>query len=268
MKLFGRFLGYTLGCMVLLYLLLCVLLYCYQEQFIFHPSTLAAEHSFYFEGDFEEVKLTTKDAEQLHGLWFKVPKTKGIVFYLHGNAGSLESWGHIAPIYQQLGYDIFILDYRGFGKSTGKIKSEQQFFADAQLAYDWLKTRYQEQQITVIGYSIGTGTAAWLAAQNQPQQLILKAPYYSLVDMMQQYYAFAPTFLLKYRFETHQYLPKVSAPITIFHGKQDRLIPVQASLRLQQFLKPTDQLIVLPQTGHHGMNDRPIYKNTLSNLLP
>jgi pimeloyl-ACP methyl ester carboxylesterase len=253
--------------LLLLYIMLCTGLYFFQERLIFFPRQLSEDFSFSFEAPFEEVRIPVEESDSLSALWFHQDSSKGLVFYLHGNAGALDGWGQVAPTYLSLGYDVFLLDYRGFGKSTGNIYSEAQFLEDVQQAYNWAKTKYSEQEITLIGYSIGTGSAAYLAANNQPKQLLLKAPYYSLVDMMQQHYAIIPTFLLKYRFETHTYLPRIKAPITIFHGNQDAVIPLHSSLRLKEFLKPTDQIIVLPNAGHNGMNSNPDYLKTLVTLL-
>lgn len=267
MKSLKKFIKATLKTLLFLYLVICIGLYFFQEKLIFFPRQLPSNFEFSFQRPFKEVQIPVDPPEQLNGLWFKQDSSKGLIFYLHGNAGALNGWGRIAPIYLNLGYDIFLLDYRGFGKSTGSIYSEAQFFGDAQKAYDWAKQQYPSEKITIIGYSIGTGVAAYLAANNEAQQLILKAPYYSLVDMMQAYYAFIPTFLLKYRFETYRYLPQITVPISIFHGDQDQVIPFNSSVRLQKLLKPTDQFIALPKAGHNGMNYHPQYINFLKTLL-
>src|SRR5687767_8882118 len=132
-------------------------LYFGQESMIFHPRKLAADFRFQYDSKFEELTLTAKDGTRLNGLLFKTDSAKGLVFYLHGNAGALDTWGDIADTYTSLHYDIFILDYRGFGKSEGEIKSEEQFYSDIQLAYDSMKNLYAENNIVIIGYSIGTG---------------------------------------------------------------------------------------------------------------
>ena len=154
-----------------------------QEELIFFPTKLPANHVFRFNSTFQERYIKTPDGHRLHGLLFKADSSAGIIFYLHGNAGDLDSWGEIASTYTKLNYDIFMLDYRGYGKSEGNISSEQQFHEDVQLAYDHVKKDYPEEKIVVLGYSIGTGTAARLAAFNHPKMLILQSPYYSLIDL-------------------------------------------------------------------------------------
>jgi len=238
-----------------------------QERLIFFPEKLPADYRFQFDQDFEEVWVPAKDGTLLHGLLFRAQESKGLVFYLHGNAGSVASWGWVAGPYTDLGYDIFVLDYRGYGKSEGKISSEQQFFADAQAAYHALKTRYSEDQIVIAGYSIGTAAAAMLASSNHPKLLILQAPYYSLVDLMQNLYPFVPTFLLQYKFETFRFIENTKTPIVLFHGDRDEIIYPGSSEKLKAHLKPTDQVIILKNQGHNGMNENPDYQRELARVL-
>ncbi len=78
--------------------------------------------------------------------------------------------------------------------------------------------------IVILGYSMGTGTAARLAADNHPRQLILQAPYFSMKDMARYYYPMLPSFLLKYTFPTYRNIQRVTVPVTIFHGDNDEVI--------------------------------------------
>ncbi|WP_205503725.1 alpha/beta hydrolase [Rufibacter psychrotolerans] len=252
---------------LLLYAGICVLLYFLQEKLIFYPEKLPQDYRFGFRQAFEEIGVKTADNVLLHAVLFKAAQPKGVIFYLHGNAGSLASWGDVASIYTHLSYDVFMLDYRGYGKSEGQIKSQKQFFQDVQTAYDHLKTRYPENQIVVLGYSIGTGPAAWLASQNQPRLLLLQAPYYSLPDLMKRYFPWVPAFLLKYRFETHAYLPQCSMPVAIFHGDQDEIIDYRSSVRLKGLLKATDRFITLRGQSHNGMSTHPQYLAALQQIL-
>src|SRR5215475_2574431 len=153
--------------LVALYLLICGVLFMFQEKFIFFPQKLDKNFQFSFNNQkFEEKNIHTPDNVLLNGLLFKADSSKGVIFYLHGNAGSIESWGWVASAYTDLNYDVFLVDYRGYGKSEGSISSERQVFADMQLMYDELKKTYSEDKIIVLGYSIGTGLAAKIAADN------------------------------------------------------------------------------------------------------
>ncbi|MFT3932320.1 MAG: alpha/beta fold hydrolase [Chitinophagaceae bacterium] len=249
------------------YILLCLLLYFVQEKLIFFPEKLAANYQFSFSNRFESINIKTKDNAVLNGLLFKADSAKGLIFYLHGNAGSLASWGEIANTYTSLGYDLFMLDYRGYGKSSGSINNQQQFFDDVQLAYDSLKLRYKEDKIIVLGYSIGTGAATWLASANKPSLLILQAPYFSLTDMMNHRFYILPSFILKYKFPTNKYLPLCTMPVVIFHGDKDEVIYYGSSLKLKTLLKPSDSFITLKEQGHNGITENLQYLAALKNIL-
>ena len=250
-----------------LYIFLCGLLYIFQEKFIFFPESLDQNYKFDFRQRFEEIIINTKDQKKLHGLLFKSENSKGLIFYLHGNAGSLSSWGEVAQTYTSLNYDVFILDYRGFGKSEGTISSQDQLFQDVQIAYDEILKSYNEDEIIVLGYSIGAGMAAKLASTNHPKLLILQAPFYSLTDMMRHTYRIIPTFLLKYKLEINNYIEACSMPIVIFHGNQDEIIYYKSSLKLKEKFKQSDTLITLIGQGHNGMTYNPDYINEIEKIL-
>ncbi len=256
---------------LLILLTLCILLfellYIFQEKLLFFPEKLDKDFKFSFYQRFEEINVKTQDNLFLNGLLFMSDSTRGLIFSLHGNAGSLNSWGEVAKTYTDLNYDVFMLDYRGFGKSEGKIESQEQLFQDTQIAYDKLKTKYNENKIIVLGYSIGTGLATKIAASNKPKLLILQAPYYSLSDMMQHYYPVIPYFILKYKLETYKYIQQCNMPIVIFHGDNDEVIYYNSSVKLKELMKQSDKLVTLPGQGHNGMSNNPDYLNELNQIL-
>ena len=257
----------TIAILLLGYGLLCLVVYYIQESMIFLPTKLPADYPYEFDSDYEELSVVTQDLTVLNGLLFTTDSSQGLIFYLHGNAGALDSWGSVAPVYNHLNYDIFILDYRGYGKSEGSISSEQQFYNDVQMAYNELRNRYQESDIIVLGYSLGAAAAAKLATDNKPKRLILQAPYYSMLDLKAKLYPYLPDFILKYRFETYRFLDSTKVPVTIFHGDQDEVIYYGSSLKLQEHLKATDKLITLPGQYHNGISDNPEYREQLKNIL-
>lgn len=256
-----------LGIMVLGYLFILGWYYLNQEQLIFRPSKLDAAFEFTYSLPFEEVTITTEDDTQLHGLLFKADSTKGLAFYLHGNAGALDRWGREAELFVQNGFDIFIMDYRGYGKSTGTITSEQQFLRDIDTVYQHISAKYRRQPRVITGYSIGTGPAAWLARKYSPELLILKAPYYNIPDLAADLYPFLPGWLAKYRFTTNEYLQEIDSKVVIFHGDEDGLIRLDASKRLRSYFTEEDTLIVLPGQGHNGIRNNQIYQANLRKML-
>lgn len=257
----------TITIILVIYLALCLAAYMLQEKMIFLPEKLSASYNFSFKNPFEEVFIKTEDNTQLHGLLFKTNTPKRLIFYLHGNAGSLASWGEVSGVFTALGYDIFLLDYRGYGKSDGTISSEQQMYSDVQRAYEMITNRYSEDSIIVLGYSIGTGMASYVASVNNPAMLILQAPFYSLPDVAGRLFPIIPKFLVRYKFENFKYLKSCSMPIVIFHGDADEVIYTGSSEKLKPFLKPGDKLIILPGVGHNGMTYDRNYLKDIQRIL-
>jgi uncharacterized protein len=249
--------------LIVIYSLVCGLLYYSQERIIFHPDKLPESYAF---SEGEEVELPVGDGISLNCLWMEDPAHKGVILYLHGNRGSNERCLHQARSMAGNGYDIFMPDYRGFGKSDGEIVSEEQLFSDAQAAYDFLKRLYVEESIVVVGYSIGSGMASHVASQNNPQQLILLAPYTSVVDLKDGMAPFLPDFLLKYPLRNDAFLQGVKFPVTLFHGSLDEVIPFQCSEKLCAINPILFKLVKLDE-GHRGVVFNPIFQSTVNQLL-
>jgi pimeloyl-ACP methyl ester carboxylesterase len=250
-----------------IYLLYISYVYFNQGEMIFMANKLPKDYKFEFNQDFEELNIPSFDAKKLNGLLFKTPNPKGLVFYLHGNAGSLDTWGSIAKNYTNLGYDIFILDYRGFGKSEGEIENQDQVYQDLTFAYNKLITKYDKNKVIIIGYSIGTGLATYLASIENPKKLILQAPYYNFIEFSSGRARFVPDFLKKFKFETDKYIVKVKSPIYIFHGNKDQVISYDNSIRLQKLLKSTDKVFILEDQDHLGMNENSDFQDEMKKIL-
>jgi alpha-beta hydrolase superfamily lysophospholipase len=234
---------------------------------MFFPEKLYKQYHFRFAAPFEELNFKTNDNFSINALLFKAEHSKGLIFYLHGNAGSLASWGAVASTYTRLGYDVLMLDYRGFGKSEGKIQNLKQLFSDVQLAYSEMTQKYAENQMIVLGYSMGSGLAAKIAATNQPKMLILQTPYYNFKDLAKRVMPYIPTFILKYPIMTNKYIQSCKMPIVIFHGTADEVIYYGSSLKLKAHFKPMDQLITLENQGHNNISEHPVYKSELKKIL-
>lgn len=253
--------------LLVLFIIISGLLFVFQEKLIFFPQKLDKNYQFSFDQKFEEINIRTIDGISLNGLLFKADSSKGLIFYLHGNAGSLSSWGEVARTYTDLNYDVFILDYRGYGKSEGSISGQGQLFQDMQTVYDELANKYNEDSIIVLGYSIGAGLASKIASTNKPKLLILQAPFYSLTDMMRHTFPIIPTFILKYKLKTNEFIKNCKMPIVIFHGNQDEVIYYGSSLKLKELFKEKDTLITLNGQGHNGMSDNRDYIVEIQKIL-
>jgi uncharacterized protein len=242
-------------------------MYFNQEAIIFHPKHIEKGYQFGYDFDFEEIFFDVDENIQLHGLLSKQDSSQGLIFYLHGNAGNCTALAGLNNVYSQFNYDVFVLDYRSYGKSNGELTDEEQFYEDAQFAYDEIKKRYAEENIIIIGFSVGTATAAWLASQNNPSKLILQAPYYSMLRMKDVNYSFIPDFVVNFEFETYKYLEHVRSPTYIFHGDRDETIHVSNAVDMEEFLKPGDQLIILEGQRHNGIDKNAEYQKHFRELV-
>lgn len=195
-----------------------------------------------------------EDGGFINGIYFQVPNSRGVVYYLKGNSRSIKGWGKFAKDFLSNGFDFFMMDYRGFGKSKGK-RNQTNLFKDTQYVYDWLKAKYTEERMIVVGRSLGSGIAAKVAATNQPRLLVLDSPYYSFYHNLKRFLFFIPLrTLLRYDIRTDQYLVDVKSPIVIIHGTKDRLFPINQSERLKKEFPEKINLFKI-EGGHH--NDLP-----------
>lgn len=240
--------------------------YFFQEKLIFFPEALAPNYQYDFEQELEEITYQVAKNITLNALLFKAENPKGIVFYSHGNAGSLSKWGFVADAFLRNKYDVLIYDYRGYGKSNGTI-SELNFYQDAKYIYDQLVQDYGEDQIVVYGRSIGTGIATNVASEFNPKHLILESPYYSLPDLAKNIYPFVPSFLLRYTFRNDQMIQLVKCPITIFHGTLDEVIYFGSTLKLEKLLKDEDVIVPIVGGHHNDLDDFEMYHIELAKVL-
>jgi len=241
-------------------------LYFQQERLIFPGRPLAPDFAFHFDQRFEDVRIAVPGAT-LHALHFTQERPRGLVFFLHGNAGNLQSWTTGLDFYRRVNYDLFMLDYRGYGKSTGTIQSEEQLNADVRAAWDAIAPRYLGKPIVIYGRSLGTGLAVKLAVDVDPQLLILVSPFSSLAAAAMEAYPIAPEWLLKYPIRTDQIIGSVKSPIMIVHGDQDRRIAVAHADRLARLTRSPTEMVVIEGAGHSDIQRFPAYVDALASRL-
>ncbi len=244
-----------------------VIVYLLQEKLIFFPEKVPENYQYSFSQPFKEVYLTSPDKARLHALYFIQDNPKGAILYFHGNAGSLRSWGYVAEDLMRYGYNVLIMDYQGFGKSTGKL-SQKALFEDAELMYKYLLNYFPEQKLVVFGRSLGTGIAVKVAADNKPGLLLLETPFYNFADVAKAHYSFLPiSLLLRYPFRSDKYLPQVSCPVYIFHGTADEIVPYASGLKLANLLNQPGGLITVEGGGHNNLEGFAVYQQALKRIL-
>jgi alpha-beta hydrolase superfamily lysophospholipase len=245
----------------LLYGALVAAFYVGQEKIIFRPSVLPPSHQFTLP-DVTEVSIPV-DGAVLSALHFRQPNAKGLVFYLHGNGGNLATWVRNTDFYRSIGYDLFMIDYRGYGKSTGRITSEAQLHQDVMTSWQFIAPQYADKKKVIFGRSLGTALAARLSTQVQADLTVLVSPFTNLDDLRGDLYPFLPRGLMRYPMPTDQWLPQAKSPVTILHGTADELISVEHARRLKA-IAPVTELIEIETGTHNNLHHLPRYVTALS----
>lgn len=260
--------AYILLLILAIYVVISVLLFFLQDYFMFKPEKLPKDFNFYYENqEIEEYNVETRDGAIINGLRFKTQHPKGVVFYLKGNSKSIKGWGKFAVDFTRHGYDVIMVDYRGFGKSTGK-RTQKAVKRDLQVIYNRIKENVSEKYIILYGRSLGSGFATKLASMNQPRMLILDAPYYSLSKVALRYLPFMPlSILIKFPMPTYKWLQYVQCPVHIIHGTDDKLIPFKTSLKLSRIKPNLTTLHSIIGGGHKNLNTFESYHKILEDVI-
>jgi alpha-beta hydrolase superfamily lysophospholipase len=252
-----------------IYIAISVAIYYLQDYMLFKPEKLDKDFQFDYENqETQEYNLETRDGATINGLrFFPKGESKGVVLYLKGNSKSIKGWGKFAVDFTRIGYNVLMVDYRGFGKSTGK-RSQKAIKRDLQLVYNKIKELTTEDRIILYGRSLGSGFATKLASMNNPKMLILDAPYYSLTKVTARYAPFMPlSLLLKYPLPTYKWLKYVKCPIHIIHGTHDKLIPYKSSVNLSHIKPKLTKLHTVIGGGHKNLNNFESYHKMLDDIL-
>ncbi|NHF60129.1 alpha/beta hydrolase [Flavobacteriaceae bacterium TP-CH-4] len=253
---------------LVVYVTISVLLYLLQDFIMFKPEKLPVDFQFHYENqEIEEYNVETRDGATINGLRFKSQDPKGVVFYLKGNSKSIKGWGKFAVDFTRHGYDVIMVDYRGFGKSTGR-RTQKAIKRDLQVIYNRIKENVKEQYIILYGRSLGSGFATKLASMNNPRMLILDAPYYSLSKVAKKYIPFMPlSLLIKFPMPTYKWMRYVNCPVHIIHGTDDKLIPYKTSVKLSKIKPSLTRLYTVIGGGHKNLNTFESYHKMLAEII-
>jgi pimeloyl-ACP methyl ester carboxylesterase len=256
--------------LLLLYGVIGIALFYLQDSLLFHPIPVDRQMKYRFSQPYTEVNIPYDMQTNLNIVRFRpiaglIPK--GVVLYFHGNRNNVSWYASYATNFTSKGYELWMMDYPGFGKSTGRL-TEQNLYTYALVLYKLARTQYKPAQIIIYGKSLGTGIAAELAAVRDCKRLILECPYFSMVSVAKHYLPIYPVgAMLHFKFPTNEYLPEVTAPLAIFHGTRDGLIPYSNAERLKPLLKPGDEFITIQGGSHNDLNEFLLFHQKLDSLL-
>ena len=254
---------------IILYCLIGIGIYFLQDKILFHPEPLDKNYKYAFATSHKEVNIPYAANSNLNIIQFHAKDSiaKGVVLYFHGNRKNIAHYAKFAPNFTKHGYEVWMIDYPGFGKSTG-VFSEQALYDWALTFYKLARAKYAPDSIIIYGKSLGSGIAAQLASVRDCKSLILETPYYSFPSVVGSYLPIYPVNkMIHFKIPTWKYLQNVTAPVTIFHGTYDGVIPIRNGKRLKQFLKPGDEFLVVKDGSHNDLNDFSMYQQKLDSLL-
>jgi len=260
----------TIGIVIIaFYLVISLMLLNFQEQLIFRSQTLPQNHVFTSSISYEELFLKASDGAILNGLHYKQENPKGVLIYFHGNAQTLEYWGKWAEeLSKRYQYDVVVMDYRGYGKSTGK-RSFDAMLADGMLFYNYCKTKFSEDQITIFGRSLGGAFATHVTAKTNAKRLVLESTFTNVYDIASKRFWFLPLkWLLKYPFQNDTNIQEITMPTFIIHGTEDDVVPYEHGKTLHEKSGSGSKKLFTIQDGlHNNLVQYPAYFRALDEVF-
>ncbi|MEO6404376.1 MAG: alpha/beta fold hydrolase [Ferruginibacter sp.] len=254
---------------LLFYSIIGIAIYYMQDKMLFHPENINTDYHYKFNVPFEEVNIPFNSTDTMNMVKFFPADSlrKGVVIYFHGNMKNVERYAPFAKTFTENGYEVWMPDYPGFGKSTGEF-TETKLYEQALQVYRMAAGHYQKDSIIIYGKSLGTGIAAYVAYRQPNKALVLETPYYDIPSIVGAYAFIYPTErMIKFKIPTWQYLQQVKSPVTILVGTSDGVIRNSVSAKLKKFLKPDDKYIEVKGAGHNEVNISERYKNVMDSLL-
>ena len=228
------------------------LLYVFQEKMIFFPGKRIIDTPGTIGLQYEDVYLVTDDEIKIHGWYVPHPEAKATLLFFHGNAGNISHRLDSISIFHELDLSVFIIDYRGYGRSGGR-PSEQGTYMDAQAAWDYLvdERRIRPDELIVFGRSLGGGVAAGLAARISPAAVILESTFTSIQELGKHYYPYLPvSWIARVRYPVDEDISSFNCPVLVIHSEQDDVVPFSHGQRL--FANAREPKVFLPISGDHN----------------
>lgn len=241
-------------------------MYFAQDLFLFHPKSVPQNYQYRFDQEFEETNISFRGRNVNFIRFLSSGRPKGIILFFHGNMENVEHYKKYPSLFTANGYEFWMIDYPGFGKTTGKI-TEETLYEQSLFMYEKAARRFPPDSIIIYGKSIGTGIASYLASVRPCQKLILETPYYNMTSLAKSYFPIYPvSLLLKYSFPNNRHLKNISIPVTIFHGTDDEIIPYRHALKLKKE-NPDINLITIDKGKHNDLFEKQNYRSNMKEIL-
>ena len=206
-----------------------------EKTSVFYPAKQLSRSPMDLGLEFDDVQLTTRDDVVVHGWFFKTPAAKSTLLFLHGNAGNIADRLEKIIFFKNIGLNVFIIDYRGYGNSTGK-PSEEGMYTDAQAAYEYLTQRkdINAKNIVAYGESLGGVAVIDLAGKVPLAAFIIDSSFTSAQDMAKVIYPFIPSFLVSLKMDSAAKVRDLKMPKLFLHSKTDEIVPFALGWKLYE----------------------------------
>jgi uncharacterized protein len=250
-----RSLATALLVIALAYMSLVAFLWFRQESMLYLPNLPSRQHAAtpaQIGLGYEPVRIPTEDGEELDAWFVPADEPRGVLLFFHGNAGNISHRLDSLRIFHRLGLSVLIIDYRGYGQSTGR-PSEQGTYEDARAAWRHLVEERQvpAQRIVLFGRSLGGAVATWLAAEHAPRGLIVESTFRSVPDLAAELYWFLPVRrLARLEYPVEALIGSVEVPVLVVHSREDEIIPFSHGEALYDAAPQPKQLLEL-RGGHN-----------------
>lgn len=250
-----------------LYIIAGLILARRQDMIIFKPVPLDTNYVFKTKWSHRAFNIPVSEASTLNILYLYTDSAKGQVLYFPENSSNISTHLSRLSFFLERGYNVFIPDYPGFGKSTGK-PTEQSLNKTAEIVYQ-LAAKYMSADSTILyGKGLGGAVAAYLASRHSGKALVLASPFYSLYTMASHYFPIYPVKkYLHYDFPVYRYVQRTFIPVILFHGKEDGVISFSQARKLSERLADKDRFVPLPDASHEDVMQQPLYYKVMDSLL-
>jgi len=249
--------------------LLSGLLYLMQPSMVFYPYSKLVETPRAWGFEYEDIFIDTEDGVKLHGWYLPKKEAREVVLFLHGNGGNISHRGDSLNIFNRLGFNVLIIDYRGYGRSEGS-PSEEGLYEDARAAWRYLIERgFSREQIILFGRSIGGAVAVKLAVEKKPDKVILESTFSSSRDMADSLMPLiSKIVVMRYPFNSMERIKAVKAQLLMLHSPDDEIIPFALGEKLYRAANEPKQFVRLQGDHNYGfIKSQPDYEEALARFI-
>lgn len=239
------------------YVLVCLLAFVLQKNMVFFPDRAAFGTPTHAGMTFRDVFFVTSDGVRLHGWFVSAPGSKRVVLFFHGNAGNVSHRVESIRVFHDLGLSVFIFDYRGYGRSEGRV-SETGTYADSRAAYRYLidEEGVSPENVLFFGRSLGGSVAIELALDHVPRALIVESCFPALADVGERAYRFLPVrLMLRIRYDSADRIARLTCPKLVIHSRDDEIVPFDLGRRLFELAAEPKEFLEIRGDHNAGFLD-------------